>query len=305
MNSPLSKLFAVAAIFFIATGAFADIGSVSLAWDTNPEPDIAGYKVYWGTASGVYGQFDDVSQTTASVSDLTVGVRYYFAVTAYDSGGFGERLLRGSFHNRVAAAAPNSDSNPDGDADANHPTATPTPTTTQPQRQRPDRNSNRYTTPTPTPHADADRNSNPNSHRRLHPTRNADSQRHSHPDANSTPTPTPIAPPVIVIQPKDQTVVVGQSATFSVTATGDNLVYQWKDNQTPIPGATSSTYTTPPATLADDKTIFRVDVSNARRNRHKSYCKMVCERRIESDADPAPFFTDPNAERQRQREKSG
>ena len=68
---------------------------------------------------------------------------------------------------------------------------------------------------------------------------------------------------MIVNQPTDQTVVVGQSATFSVTATGENLVYQWKNNQTPIAGATSSTYTTPPSTLADDKTIFRVDVSNA------------------------------------------
>jgi hypothetical protein len=67
---------------------------------------------------------------------------------------------------------------------------------------------------------------------------------------------------VITIQPKDQTVVVGQSATFSVTAIGTNLVYQWKNNQTPIPGATGSTYKTPPATLADDKTIFRVDISN-------------------------------------------
>jgi hypothetical protein len=67
---------------------------------------------------------------------------------------------------------------------------------------------------------------------------------------------------VIIVQPEDQTVVVGQSATFSVTAVGSDLVYQWKNNQTPIPGATSSTYTTPPATLADDKTIFRVDVSN-------------------------------------------
>jgi hypothetical protein len=68
---------------------------------------------------------------------------------------------------------------------------------------------------------------------------------------------------VITVQPEDQTVVVGESATFSVTAVGTNLVYQWKNNQTPIAGATSSTYITPPSTLGDDKTILRVDVSNA------------------------------------------
>ena len=87
MRSLLSKLFAIAVISFIATGAYASIGSVSLGWDKNPEGDVMGYKVYFGTASGVYGQFEDVSETTASVSDLPVGVRYYFAVTAYDSSG--------------------------------------------------------------------------------------------------------------------------------------------------------------------------------------------------------------------------
>ena len=87
MNSRLAKFVAVAAIFSFVTGAFAETRSVSLAWDANSEPDIAGYKVYWGTSSGVYDQFNDVSQTTASVSDLTVGVRYYFAVTAYNEAG--------------------------------------------------------------------------------------------------------------------------------------------------------------------------------------------------------------------------
>ena len=46
MSSFLSKLFAVSAILFVVTGAFAATGSVSLTWDTNPEPDIAGYNVY-------------------------------------------------------------------------------------------------------------------------------------------------------------------------------------------------------------------------------------------------------------------
>ena len=87
MKSRLAKFVAVAAIFSFVTGAFAETRSVTLSWDANSEQDIAGYKVYWGTASGVYDQFNDVSQTTAPVSDLTVGVRYYFAVTAYDLSG--------------------------------------------------------------------------------------------------------------------------------------------------------------------------------------------------------------------------
>lgn len=48
-----------------------------------------------------------------------------------------------------------------------------------------------------------------------------------------------------------------------MTATGSNLVYQWKYNRTPIAGATGSSYTTPPSTRADNRTNLRVDVRNA------------------------------------------
>ncbi len=107
MNSRLAKFVAVAAIFSFATGAFAETRSVTLSWDPNTEPDIAGYKVYWGTSSGVYSQFSDVSQTTASVSDLTVGVRYYFAVTAYNEAG-----LESGYSEEVSAIVPSPDSTP-------------------------------------------------------------------------------------------------------------------------------------------------------------------------------------------------
>lgn len=53
------------------------------------------------------------------------------------------------------------------------------------------------------------------------------------------------AVPVIEMQPQDQTVPVGQSATFSVTAAGAApLSYQWFTNGVAIPNATTSTYTT-------------------------------------------------------------
>ncbi len=64
---------------------------------------------------------------------------------------------------------------------------------------------------------------------------------------------TPSAPgtaPTITVQPANQTVTAGATATFSVTATGSGLTYQWRRNGTPIGGATSSSYTTPATTVS-------------------------------------------------------
>ncbi len=70
--------------------------------------------------------------------------------------------------------------------------------------------------------------------------------------------------PVITAQPTGQRVVVGQTATFTVSATGTApLSYQWQKGTTPIAGATASSYTTPATTLADDTSTFQVVVSNS------------------------------------------
>ncbi|HEX3720343.1 MAG TPA: LamG-like jellyroll fold domain-containing protein [Verrucomicrobiae bacterium] len=49
--------------------------------------------------------------------------------------------------------------------------------------------------------------------------------------------------PVITQQPVGATEVAGQPVTFTVTAVGGNLSYQWEEGSTPIPGATNSTLT--------------------------------------------------------------
>lgn len=70
--------------------------------------------------------------------------------------------------------------------------------------------------------------------------------------------------PIITSQPSNQTVIVGQSATFMVTATGGQpLSYQWKKNNANITGATSSSYITPATTTADNGSTFNVVVSNS------------------------------------------
>jgi hypothetical protein len=71
-------------------------------------------------------------------------------------------------------------------------------------------------------------------------------------------------PPTITMQPTGKTVSAGQTATFSVTATGtDTLAYQWKKGGTAISGATLSSYTTPATTTADSGAQFTVTVTNS------------------------------------------
>ncbi len=74
--------------------------------------------------------------------------------------------------------------------------------------------------------------------------------------------PTPTAP-AITTQPASQTVSAGQTATFTVAATGTPpLSYQWQKNGASVSGATSSSYMTPAATTADNGAQFRVVLSN-------------------------------------------
>jgi invasion protein IalB len=81
--------------------------------------------------------------------------------------------------------------------------------------------------------------------------------------ATLTVNPAPVAPS-ITTQPTSQTVTAGQTATFSVTATGTApLSYQWQKNGTAISGATSSGYTTPSTTISDNGAQFTVVVSNS------------------------------------------
>lgn len=70
--------------------------------------------------------------------------------------------------------------------------------------------------------------------------------------------------PTITTQPANQTVTTGQSATFSVAATGTApLSYQWQKNSSNIAGATAASYTTPATVASDSGTKFDVIVSNA------------------------------------------
>jgi len=69
--------------------------------------------------------------------------------------------------------------------------------------------------------------------------------------------------PTITTQPVSQIVYIGQTATFSVVATGGvPLTYQWMKNGTAISTATSSSYATPAAAISDNSSKFTVVVTD-------------------------------------------
>lgn len=59
---------------------------VLLTWDPNPEADIAGYRIWYGTNSRVYPFIIDVGNVTNTiVTNLAGGLTWYFAATAYNT----------------------------------------------------------------------------------------------------------------------------------------------------------------------------------------------------------------------------
>lgn len=63
-------------------------GAIGLTWAANTEPDLAGYKVYVGTQSGVYGPPIAVGNVTAyQLNNLTMNTTYFVAITAVDTSG--------------------------------------------------------------------------------------------------------------------------------------------------------------------------------------------------------------------------
>jgi hypothetical protein len=60
--------------------------SVTLGWNASPSADAAGYNIYYGTTSGSYTNKITVGNvTSATISNLTAGVTYYFAATTCDT----------------------------------------------------------------------------------------------------------------------------------------------------------------------------------------------------------------------------
>lgn len=87
---------------FLPTVPMAHALQVTLAWDSNRDPGIAGYKVYRGTSTRNYSiSYDAGLGNRYAISDLQAGTTCYFAATAYDQHG-----NESDFSEEVTYAAP-------------------------------------------------------------------------------------------------------------------------------------------------------------------------------------------------------
>jgi hypothetical protein len=94
----LRGLFLLLCACFTLSASHA--AEVNLAWDPNTEPDLAGYKVYYGVGSRNYDHVIDVGNCSSCVvTGLEAGRTYYFAATAVNKSN-----IESDFSNEVTAA---------------------------------------------------------------------------------------------------------------------------------------------------------------------------------------------------------
>jgi hypothetical protein len=96
-------------LVFLLTQGQVHAGQATLSWvapstnqDGTPLTDLAGYKIYYGTASGNYTQNVDAGNvTTYTLTNLTDGQTYYLVATAYNTARF-----ESSYSNEVSKTIP-------------------------------------------------------------------------------------------------------------------------------------------------------------------------------------------------------
>ena len=124
-NQKIFNKYFLSSIFFfsflLCLVQFAAAASVTLSWNRNQEPDIAGYRVYWGTSSRGYTDSVTINDTanqpvqkTYTVDGLAEGKTYYFAVKAVDLAGqvssFSDEVISFSVNSFFNVSSSNSQS---------------------------------------------------------------------------------------------------------------------------------------------------------------------------------------------------
>ena len=88
MIKGMSKVLASLLLVMAFVASVRAQTNVTLAWNPISDPLVAGFNIHCGEASGVYtNKIDAGNNTSLTISNLTVGATYYFALTTYSAAG--------------------------------------------------------------------------------------------------------------------------------------------------------------------------------------------------------------------------
>lgn len=83
-------------------GAILPSPGVTLKWNPSASSEVAGYRIYYGAASGDYTNSIGAGNVTSNtISGLVPGATYYFAVKAYDAS-----AVESTFSNEIGYTVP-------------------------------------------------------------------------------------------------------------------------------------------------------------------------------------------------------
>jgi len=102
----LRSCVATAFLLLLLCSTQLQAATVSLAWDRNPEPDIASYIVSYGTSSGNYTTSVNVGNVITWSGSFTAGSRYYFVLQAVNTAGLKSPNSAEVWTNVPASGAP-------------------------------------------------------------------------------------------------------------------------------------------------------------------------------------------------------
>lgn len=220
-----------------------DCSEAELSWNANSETNIAGYKVYYGTASKTYGASVDAGDVTNYILSLSPGQTYYIAITAYNTAGESDYSNEVSLDMPIRPAISTQPSSKEvclGSSVSFSVVATGDDLSYQWM------------------HGSSTIGGATGPTLQINSVTADDAGDYTVSVTNCAGSVTSSAATLIVnsapsisTQPASQALCLGSKATFTVAASGDGLSYQWMKGASPISGATSASYSIDSVTAAD------------------------------------------------------
>jgi len=127
-SKPIATGSLTLALLMLGAPVVQATATITLKWEPAATPNVNGYRLYYGTSSGIYTEKLELGNTTTSfISNLTQGRTYYFVVTALTGNAESAPSNEISYTVPVSAAAPRGTGTSPGKRPPPPTGATPTP----------------------------------------------------------------------------------------------------------------------------------------------------------------------------------